>query len=164
MEKRILKKIAAEWASGILFHGTGTDSFDNEGLTLDEEGKATKILEVDFDEKAEHSTEKKDETRKKLSKEQQKLEGTRKGSEEVKLKKKGREITHKEAKVETKHEREKLEKKIQEKAEERTARRLGREKTSDGNVFDINERIAAARKTKEEVKKKTDERIERRNQ
>ncbi len=135
---------------------------ESETLTLDKEGKAAKILEVDFDEKAERSTEKKNKTRKKLSKEQQKLEGTRKGSEEVKLKKKGREITHKEAKIETKHEREKLEKKIQEKAEERTARHLGRKKTSDGNVFDLNERIAAARKAKEEVKKKTDERIERR--
>jgi len=38
MDKRILKKIAAEWASGILFHGTGMDSFDDEGLTPDEEG------------------------------------------------------------------------------------------------------------------------------
>lgn len=30
MQKRILKKIAAEWGAGILLHGTGTDSFDEE--------------------------------------------------------------------------------------------------------------------------------------
>lgn len=40
MQKRILKKIAAEWAAGILLHGTGMDSFDEEedGLTPDEAG------------------------------------------------------------------------------------------------------------------------------
>lgn len=39
MDKRILKKIAKEWASGILFHGTGMDSFDTDsGLTQDEQG------------------------------------------------------------------------------------------------------------------------------
>lgn len=39
MDKRILKKIAKEWAAGILAHGTGMDSFDPElGLTCEEEG------------------------------------------------------------------------------------------------------------------------------
>jgi len=39
MQKRILKKIAAEWAAGILLHGTGMDSFEPElGLTYEEEG------------------------------------------------------------------------------------------------------------------------------
>jgi hypothetical protein len=40
MQKRILKKIATEWAAGILLHGTGMDSFDEEedGLTPDEAG------------------------------------------------------------------------------------------------------------------------------
>ena len=38
MDKQILNKIAKEWASGILFHGTGADSFNEEdGLTPDEE-------------------------------------------------------------------------------------------------------------------------------
>ena len=39
MDKRILNKIAKEWACGILFHGTGMDSFTEEdGLTYEEEG------------------------------------------------------------------------------------------------------------------------------
>lgn len=39
MDKRILKKIATEWAAGILLHGTGMDSFSKEeGLTNEEEG------------------------------------------------------------------------------------------------------------------------------
>ena len=40
MQKRILKKIAAEWAAGILLHGTGMDSFDEDEdrLTSDETG------------------------------------------------------------------------------------------------------------------------------
>lgn len=38
MDKRILNKIAKEWASGILYHGTGADSFEDEtGLTPDEQ-------------------------------------------------------------------------------------------------------------------------------
>jgi hypothetical protein len=39
MDNRILNKIAKEWACGILFHGTGMDSFtEEEGLTYEEEG------------------------------------------------------------------------------------------------------------------------------
>ena len=38
IEKRILNKIAKEWASGILYHGTGSDSFDeDDGLTSEEQ-------------------------------------------------------------------------------------------------------------------------------
>lgn len=38
MDKRILNKIAKEWASGILYHGTGGDSFEeSDGLTVDEQ-------------------------------------------------------------------------------------------------------------------------------
>ena len=36
MDKKILKNIAKEWAAGILL-ATGMDSFDNEGLTYEEE-------------------------------------------------------------------------------------------------------------------------------
>ena len=38
MDKRILKKIAKEWAAGILYHGTGIDSFSGEELTIEEQG------------------------------------------------------------------------------------------------------------------------------
>ena len=39
MDKLILKKIAKEWAAGILYHGAGTDSFEEGGgLTSEEEG------------------------------------------------------------------------------------------------------------------------------
>lgn len=46
MDKRILKKIAKEWASGILYHGTGTDSFNEEedGLTIDEAGYIVELV------------------------------------------------------------------------------------------------------------------------
>lgn len=38
MDKRILNKIAKEWACGILYHGTGADSFDeDDGLTPEEQ-------------------------------------------------------------------------------------------------------------------------------
>lgn len=38
MDKRILNKIAKEWASGILFHVTGADSFnEDDGLTSEEQ-------------------------------------------------------------------------------------------------------------------------------
>ena len=38
MDKKILKKIAKEWAAGILYHGTGMDSFSGEELTAEEQG------------------------------------------------------------------------------------------------------------------------------
>lgn len=39
IDKLICKKIAKEWAAGILYHGTGMDSFTYEnGLTSEEKG------------------------------------------------------------------------------------------------------------------------------
>ena len=39
MDKRVLKKIAKEWAAGILYHGTGMDSLSSElGFSYEEKG------------------------------------------------------------------------------------------------------------------------------
>ncbi len=38
MDKLILKKIAKEWPAGILYYGTGTDSFNEEMIFPEESG------------------------------------------------------------------------------------------------------------------------------
>ncbi len=123
---------------------------EHEQTTLDETGKASNIVYVRFDERRE-----KEEDILRLKK---KLRGeslnyfNRKGSTEVKLKHKDRELTYKEAQIKNKEDIAKMEQKLAEKAEDRVAEKSG--KSGGAEIFDLNARVAARRKTKDLVKEK----------
>ncbi|MFA5820825.1 MAG: hypothetical protein WC873_01850 [Candidatus Gracilibacteria bacterium] len=123
---------------------------EHKQTTLDAAGKAADIVYVRFDEHGE-----KEEDILRLKK---KLRGeslnyfNRKGSTQVKLKHKERELTYKEAQIKNKEDIAKMEEAIAEKAEDRVAEKSG--KSGGAEIFDLNARVAARRKAKDLVKEK----------
>ena len=172
-ETRLKKTKAFEKSSTEAIAATATDDADtteiteeflktakeqDEGkITLDKEGQATEIVDVVLKRK-ETDTEKA-KIKQKLYKEQTKeSKGT--GSAEIRLTRDGKEVSTKEAEAQTQQEQEKLEQKIAEKAQEKVAKKEGAKDREKG-VFDISERMAAARKAREKVEEETAKKIER---